>query len=492
MEDIFLDTLKELQTNLGYLMTDQFASHPLRVLLLVLSGSGFTAPRSSTLLQSKKKERISITGQDSAHIGGETESRAIPASFKDAVDQVIAETVAGLDTTYLRALTTHPIANPVLQQLLELELTRSGKQSIKDTKSLFRKLLPDDPLEDRTESVSFINSLLYDPIGSRFLEIIVTLCPGKIFKALYKYCFMGKLGILAKNEVAAFVVIKIIERLGKDDLQNAMDHVCPHIDVLIKRSRTSVIKALIERCRVRHLNTLPISAALKQAYGEEPSDCLTQMLKVSYTSTMGMAEDRRKQLEIQDSTKTHGSLLAQCMLESPGLLRELITDGLLALKPAFLITIAKDRTASRVIQSALVCPEQTPKFCRMLIPRFYGRIKDLAIDTVASHVIDSLWAGSTGLPFIRERIVVEIAQHEASLRTSVPGRAVWRNWRMDIYKTRRKEWLNKGKVQDGGGKTGIELARERYAVGISRVHSVSKPRMGSGTGANGAPIQGKA
>ena len=514
MENLFLYTLNELEGNLGYLMSDEFASHPLRILLVILSGMPLTAATSSSVLQSKKKEHISITRKKPIPTEEKTEARMVPESFHTALEKMMAGALVGLDTTYLRALTSHPIANPVLQLLLELELTTSGKQSAKDSKSLFRKLISDDTLEEGTESASFINHLVYDTIGSRLLEVIIINAPGKTFKALYKNTFKDKIGTFAKNEVAAFVVIKIIERLNKEDLVTARDGICPQIDTLIKHSRTSVIKVLIERCRVRHVDTSSILTGLERSYGEEASERLVNMLKVGTEPTDGMAEDRRKQLDSKDSSKIHGSLLAQCMLEAPDALREYICDGLLAMESPLFITICKDRTASRVLQTALVCPEQAPKFRRLVIPHLYGHMEDLALDAVASHVVDSIWEATKNLIFIRERIANELGQHEAALRASISGRAVWRNWKMDMYKTRRKEWLNetKGQSQDKVkvGKTGIELARERFAAGTTKSqHKGLRARTdngtgngtgtgtGTGTGANSMPqgtaaIQGKA
>lgn len=502
MENLFLYTLNELEGNLGYLMSDQFASHPLRILLVVLSGMPLATASSSSVLQSKKKEHVSIAGGKAMLTEGNTEARIVPDSFHTALEKTMAGAVAGLDPRYLRLLATHPIANPVLQLLLELELTRSAKQSAKDSKSLFRKIVPDDALEEGTENASFINNLVYDTIGSRLLEVIIVNAPGKTFKALYQNSFKSKIGTFAKNEVAAFVVIKIIERLNKEDLMTALDDICPQIETLIQRSRTSVVKTLIERCRVRQLDASSILSGLKQAYGYEPSERLIKMLRVSMEPTNGMSEDRRKQLDSRDSAKTHGSLLAQCMLEAPGALREFICDGLLTMEMPLLITIAKDRTASRVLQTALVCPEQNPKFRRLLIPHFYSHMEDLSMDPIASHVVDSIWEATKGLTFIRERIANELTKQESTLRASISGRAVWRNWKMDLYKTRRKEWLDeaKGQRQDElkAGKTGIELARERFATGRTRQqHKGLKARSGKSTGANSIPqgtaaIQGKA
>ena len=487
MENLLLYTANELEGNLGYLMTDQFASHPLRILLAILSGMPLSRIETNSLMQSKKKEHVSITGNTTTSLLENSDARFVPDSFETMLDKMLVETVAGLTTTDLRALATHQIANPVLQLLLQLELTRSGKQSAKDPDSLFHKLLPDDPPEEGTESASFINSLTYDIIGSRLLEVIVTNAPGKTFKALFRSSFSEKLGTLAKNETAAFVVIKIIERLNKNDLQTALDRICPQVGTLIQRSRTSVIKTLIERCRVRDLKIEPISESLQHAYSGDPSETLKAMLKISSSNTDGISEDRKRQLEARDSTKAHTSLLAQSMLEAPGPLREFITDGLLALEGPLLIDLAKDRTASRVLQAALVCPDQTPRFRKLLIPRLHSHIEDLATHPVASHVIDALWQASEGLTFIRERIADKLARHESPLRDSISGRAVWRNWKMDIYKSRRNEWLNDGKGQFQKQKSAIDLARERAMAkkGNRRIlQDVSKSRMRVTTGAN--------
>ena len=495
MENLFLYTLNELEGNLGYLLTDPFASHTLRILLVVLSGKPLVDASTTSLLQSKKKENISKTVRKSNSAEIRESSRIVPDSFQLTLDKMISGTVTQLDTTYLRALACHPVGNPVLQLLLELELSRSGKQRAKDEDSLFRKLLPDDLVEEGTDTASFVNHLLYNSVGSRLLEVIIRLAPGKTFKALYRGLFQDKLGTVAKNETAGFVVTKILERLNKEDLHQAMEQLCPQIKVLIERQRTSVVKVLIERCRIRQLDTGPISEALAEAYGEEPADRLSRMLRLNTINTDGMAEDRKKQLELHDSGKAHGSLLAQSMLDAPDALRDLITEGLFAMDVPTLVGLSKDRTGSRVLQSALKCSDPGLKFRRVLIQRFFGHLAELASDSIASHVIDAFWAATSGLTFIRERIASELLTNESLLRETVPGRAVWRNWKMDTYKTKKLHWISDAKEKDGALKTGIELARERYAAsakggGKSRGGS-TKPKITISTGANEILVQGK-
>ncbi|KAL8912959.1 MAG: hypothetical protein Q9171_002158 [Xanthocarpia ochracea] len=458
-KQLFLDVSKELEGNLGYLMTDQFASHTLRVLFVVLSGRPLVDAHTTSLLQSKKKEHITLTSRSLPSSSANTSTRTVPDSFQDALDHMMKSMVADLDTTSIRALVSHPVANPLLQLLLDLEFRRAGKSKAKDSSSLFRKLIPDDPPEEGTDSASFFNGMLYDPIGSRLCEVLVTNSPGKTFKVLYQSLVRDKVQNLVKNETASYVLIKALERLNKEDLQQAMHELCPQINLLVERTRTSVIKCLVERCQVRGVDTGPLAVALKEAYGQYPTDRLNKMLKLGTSSSKTMSEERHKNIESHDPSKAHTSLLAQSMLEVSGTLQDFIMDGILSLDNTNLQQMAKDRSATHVLQKSLSCAGDTIRYRRIIMPRLANMTVDLATDAVASHVVDAFWSGTIGLSFIREKIAEHLMQNEAVLRESNPGRAVWRNWKMDTYKTKRFE--AKGRIP--GSKTGIELARERYA-----------------------------
>ncbi|KAL8742641.1 MAG: hypothetical protein Q9190_004910 [Brigantiaea leucoxantha] len=468
MENLFLHTLTELEEALGYLITNTHASHTIRVLLVVLSGRPLASVETAAILRSKKKEHISHFAHKDMFLEGINESRAVPESFQTALQRIISGIVTGLDTTYLRAMACHPVANPLIQLLLELELSQSGRAKAHDNQSLFRKLLPDDPPEQGTESASFFNSLLYEVVGSRLLETVVKLAPGKDFKAIYRNLILDKLPSLARNETASYVLIKVLERLSKEDLEEAVARVCPQIGPLIENSRTIVIKVLIERCRVRKANTDSLATAIEQAYSQEPHKRLCRLLGLESAGSDVMSADRKRQLDSQDAGRAHGSLLAQSMLDGADKLRDLILDGILGLDIPMLIATAKDRTATHTLQKSLFCNDNDLKFRRTLAPRFLGSLTILSTDPVASHVIDSLWRGTDGLKFIREKMAEELFQNEATLRETLSGRAVWRNWKMDMYRTRKTEWLSEAKSQTSENQSGIEVARLRHAKTISR------------------------
>ena len=475
MENLFLYVVNELEGNLGYLMTDHFASHTLRVLLVVLSGRPLIDTATTSLIQSKKKEKIDIADQTSRKQDVYNTTRSVPGSFSEALDNMILSTVTGLDTTYLRALATHPVGNPVIQLLIELEFARSGKQKAKDQNSLFHRLLPDDPIAQGTTSASFVTSLLYDTVGSRLLETIVQHAPGRVFKAIYRSLFRDKLASLAKNETAGFVMIKILERLSAEDLQHATEQICPQIGSLIERSRTSIIKILIERCHVRDVDVTPVVLEIRRAYNGNESNLLMNMLKLDVNDAESMAPERKKKLEMQDSAKVHASLLAQTMLETPGPLREMITTSILSLDTSTLVMMAKNRTATHVFQKALTCNGQTKLFLRKSTQAFQGHISDLTLDPIASHVVDTLWDATADQLFLRERVAQELLENETNIKDSFSGRVVWKNWMMDLYKRRRVEWIKqaKGTAMDNHeahikdqqvAPSAIELARKKFAL----------------------------
>jgi len=483
MENLFLHTLNELEGYLGYLLTDKSGSHALRTLLVVLSGEPLAPSSSKTLLHSKRKEHITVNGHER---NGEasTETRVVPDSFVAALEKVIDGSVSGLETNYLRALATHPVGNPTLQLLLKLELTRFGKQRAKDEKSIIHKLLPDDPIAEGTTSASFVNGLVYDAVGSRLLEAILEFAPAKLFKALYRQFFKERMGSLARNEIAGYVVCKVLERLSKDDLEQAMETILPQIHGLVERNRLTVIKTLVERCAAREASTILLAEALEAAYGGPNQFNISRLLKLG-EATPDLSPEPVKDTKAPQAQpeKLHGSLLAQAMIAVQGPLSSLIFDSLIRLGPPLVLKVAKDPTASRTIQAALASQNASIIFRRKMIQQFYGHIGELALDPAASHVIDSIWEGTHGLAFIRERIAEELAENEAALRQSTVGRAVWRNWKMDLYKRRRADWVTQSRKNAGNDgfqpfpedekpekseprkyKRAIDLAREKHAT----------------------------
>ena len=307
------------------------------------------------------------------------------------------------------------------------------------------------------------------------METIVQYVPGKVFKKLYRNVLRERMGSLAKNDTASYVAIKILERLSKEDLEAARDQILPEIPALAARHRVNLIKALVDRCTVRGVDMKPLLASLKVAYGEEAAARLPRILKLEAApdQDQGQKFDKDRKLVIYrkaHAVDLHGSLLAQSMLQAP-LICDFIHESLLAMPSGLLLLLAKDAIASRVIQLAVTCDTSSTQFRRKLVASFFGHMSELAVDPAGSHLADSLWDGTAGSHFMKERLAKELQEHETEQRDSRYGRTVWKNWSMDLYQRRFYDWQVHAKGITAGDeskqappkKSAIELARARHA-----------------------------
>jgi nucleolar protein 9 len=500
LEEMFLSAADELGPNVGFLLTDRFASHTLRVLFLILSGEALDDESTMTILASKKKEvPVAMTKSHDA----DRPKRRVPKSFRKALQKLIENFVSTIDSTYLRALATHPTGNPVLQLLLRLELAMHGKNQ--PDVSLYRKLLPEEGEDDEnSETAKFISGLLYDPVGSHLVEGLVQNLAGKAFKKVYRTVLKPRLGSMVKNDTASYVAIKTLERLGKDDLAEAKTSVLPEFSTLLARRRFAVVKVIVERCVVRHVDLQEVAQIIQAEYGE-PSTLLPGLLGFSTAAAdqklpRSTEADEPRAPTAAPKTDVHASLLAQAMLHAPGPVGSLVHDGLLALDGDALVAMCRDPAASRLVQNALAPTRpgsgagagDNQQFRRRFVPRFYGQIVGLAQHLTGSYVVDALWSATDNLHFMKERLAGELAGDAGTLRESPFGRNVWKNWSMELYLRRPAEWraLAKDKPEDKTDKTetkgvaatnvapdapskpksAIELARERHAKKTSQAH----------------------
>lgn len=491
MESLFLQAAEELEPHAGFLLTDRFASHTIRVLFLVLSGDSLDDDSIKALLASKKKEKLDTPIEKVAQVP--ESKRVVPKTFRPALDGLIKSGVSSLDTTYLRALATHPTGNPVLQLLLHLELSGVEKKKSADGHSVFRKLFPDHELEEGSESAKFIVGLVYDPTGSHLVEILVQKLPGKVFKKLYKNVLKSRLGNLSKNDTASYVAIRILERLGKDDLLEAKELILPELPILISRRRTGLIKVLVERSAVREVDLTDVADAIKSEYTKENQDFISNLLdfkqsKAQETEEEESSEQSKNSSKSSHKTDVHGSLLAQAMLQAPGI-SAIVQDSLIGLESKTLVAMCQDPASSRVIQKALAPTAANLQFRRRFVPRFYEHIATIAQDLTGSYVADALWSATDGLHFMKEKLAQELSNHEKPIRESPFGRNVWRNWVMDTFHRRPGEWKALARGQDTHEqsrdisrqhdsqspekkKSAIELARERHAQ--KKSHAANK------------------
>ena len=440
MEGLFTEVARQLKPDIGYLMTEKFATHVVRTLMLILSGESLNSDFSRKILGQKRKDAAET--RDAA-----TGDRYVPQSFQATLSELIEGPVAGLQTSYARSLATSPTGSPVMQLLLRFELTVAGKQKVKDDNSLFKRLLPDDSFEDDTENAKFILGLIYDPTGSRLIEVLIQNLPGKTFKKLYRSIIKSRLSDLSKNEIASHVASRALERLGKADLDEALELIAPELPADILRNQLTVLRTLIDRINIREANPVPVLEALRISYGEDPVLRLPRMLRLDTAPERETGGAEKKTGEVEKTKQksavdTHGSLLAQSILQAPSFC-DFLHKSLLELDAVLLLALCRDRSGTYIIQIALTSPQSPPAFLRQFCRCIEPHAVEIATDPIGSHVVDALWTAtsrSTGLHFIKESIASNLASAESQLRESIPGRMIWRNWALDLYRRRPREW----------------------------------------------------
>ncbi|OTA83024.1 hypothetical protein M434DRAFT_400807 [Hypoxylon sp. CO27-5] len=455
MEELFLLTLDELEGHLGYLLTDKFASHTLRVLLIILSGRPLEESQTKSLIHSKKKEKISVpwTSDDPTDLNSQL--RAVPMSFNLAAKKIIADSVSSMNSTELRVLARHPTGNPVLQLLLELDISLNLKANDDESgdMTLLWRLLPGAPasLKNATSPASdFVNQMLYDPIGSRLLETLITHCPGKIFKPLYKHVFGSRIHSLLRNDVASYPAIRVLNRLSKEDLVEAVEKTLPELNKLVTLSRFNVIKTLFERCQARQANSeiQSLTKALIESFGSDPKSLVPKLCLPESSE----AEDENGHEPLKKNRAalvSHGAHLTTAMLAIPGPPSNAIQTSLAALPEELILQLATSSApTSYVLVNAFSTPSRNKIFHKTLVAALRPHAFQLAMSEHGNKVLNAIVSipskgDGISIPFhIKELIMEQLGQHEQELRDSFEGRRVWRTWKGDLWRNRRREWIS--------------------------------------------------
>ena len=242
METLFLHVFHQILPHLGDLITHTFASHAVRTLILLLAGR----PASSVaVLHSRKKEGLSSVATTPGEV-------AVPQSFRGAVAQVLCFVGENFSTDQLRALAVDRIASPALQIILQIEMALPKKDRRRRAKEgclLLDRLMGTTTKDDGEgdskgngrgddgggddEGRSFFQNLLYDPVGSHLAESLIRDAPKKDFDVLYTRFIRARLASLARNETAAFVVQRVLEKLSGVLLQEAGNEVLAQVPGLV-------------------------------------------------------------------------------------------------------------------------------------------------------------------------------------------------------------------------------------------------------------------
>ncbi|KAI9575034.1 armadillo-type protein [Boletus coccyginus] len=462
---LVLDICEEVSPSFSSLITDPFASHVLRSLLLLLcptllpenSARKSVRSKNSVSWKAKQGHMKSVFSNDK---GGDihASSASVPGSFRTAANRFLRILRDGLDANEVRALAANKVASPLLQLALEIE---ADYDSASSPDSLMDRILVGMIKayhEDSTASVEpseYLVTLLRDPTSSHLLETLVSRCPEQVFNILWSTYFKGKLARLALHPVANFVVAKAIGRQDSKQLGDTLEELKSSWSKLIKSSRTGVLRALIDRshslgthqkgvCEAvltsveisspgNRDNLVPCLLLLKslEEYRAIPaSEALPNMIHKKYRRS-DQADNRRE-------PKIQGALILQSLLrlDEPHCL--IVVDSVSSLPMGDLIRIAHNATSSRVLDALLESPTVSFKAKRRFVTSLIGHYHSLIDDRIGSRIGDRCWDFAD--PYLREKIARSLIPFEQSLAASFYGKFFARNLNLYLLQRRPEEW----------------------------------------------------
>ena len=485
MEDLFLYMLDELEEYLSFLLSDRYASHTLRILLLVLSGRPLDRASTKSLLRSRKKENVTVVGARANQPHElSSQNRVVPQSFTIAARKVIADATSKMDDTALRILAKHPTGNPVLQLCLELDIILNTKD--KDAKSdgdnpeapmpLLDRLIPNAPSSFKEEGSSasdFVNSMLYDPIGSRLLETLITHCPGKVFRGLQANLFGPRIHNLLRNDIASYPAIRVLNRLNREDLVDAVQKSLPQVPILVEKGRFNVLKTFFERCSIRKANTEldHLINAIVEALGGNQNSLVSKLCFLE-DEPEKPAEGFQQDAKNAAVLASHGSQLVRAMLGISGSPCKAVQSSISSLSPEQLLHLATSspQTAG-LLTTALTTPSKSSGFHKVLVAGLASQAIALANSQQGQNVLSAIISSpSKGegitIPFhLKEIIISKLAENEKELRETWTGRNVWRTWKGDLWAHRRADWVRWAKETDPEGARQGAMPKPRHHPG---------------------------
>lgn len=477
LEAMFLKMLAELSSHWYTMMLHQYASHVLRLIILILSGKELpSSTMANSILRSKKskvaRKMIDIKDNEDFNRAFQT-----PPSFKDELKKLITEISSKLEPESARSLAIHKIASPVLQLIIKVE-------GIFDRERLVWHLLfkPEKEGKDPKEE-AFVEYLLSDSVGSHFLEAIIKNDGArmKYIERLYKLYMKERVLKLAKRSTTGVYIIQaLLLKLKAGEIEYIMDQIIPELSLLVSISENQNIdlgKSIIEASASRF--NYGKDEIVKQLFTkfapnydmEEPDNTSTEFFEnvLQLTgSTLGntrddwpTAEERRKALFLEKLMEYDYSFVVcawyNCMAMSSERFLQMCFHGVFChvIENALVVQPASEGESKEINISR-------KKFLNI----FMGHISDLACNAYGSHIVDKLWQFTVLLPMYKDRIGSELMSNSHKVKESTYGKLVWRNWSMELFARKKFDWKSLVKKQQ----------QEYYGEGEGEDHTVEKKK----------------
>ncbi|ORX72330.1 hypothetical protein DL89DRAFT_265918 [Linderina pennispora] len=390
-EQLVLGLTEMLKPHWQSLMVNEYASHVLRVLLLVLAGDPIEDPSSKA--KSGIKSRRSTKYME--------DRNGLPSQDK------------ALQRKRRRMLANDKLGSHVLQLMITLQAART---SVEYPGSLLDKLLMVD--HENTRRDNYIRSMLEDVVGSHFLEITLRIASPALLQRLYTRYFRGSLSELGFHPISNFVVQSLLSNAKSPEIE-------PLVHDLLFKNRPGVIRALIESCVRLKAGYSELINALNKGLGATTTNERKELINL--LAFLITYQDFVRADYNTLPFKLQGSLILQALLQFPVEGMRPILESYFAQEPMKIYSWAKDPSGSHIVEAIIRSPQVPLKQKRRILRQYESHYADLAMRQYSD------------LKY-KETIMAELLQRETQLNDSMFGRIVASKCKLDQYKRRADEW----------------------------------------------------
>lgn len=452
MENMFLFMLNELKPHLKTMVNHQYASHALRLLILILSSKTLpnTTKTNSTLRSKRSKiARKMIDIKDSEDFDKLYQT---PESFKLELREIVgvlyADFSAGAKSrsdisptliTKFREYCVDKVASPVIQLIIQVE-------GIFDRDRSFWRLVFNTSEEKDSKEESFVEYLLSDPVGSHFLQNVIGYARTKYVERLYHLYMQDRILKLAKRDsTAAYVVHALLKTLKKKEVKEILDAIVPELTILLNSNidfGTSIINASV--AEDNYLREEVITQLIAKYYPRESSskNILESCLLLS-SSTLGNTRD-----DWPTAEERRRSIFLEKLIDYDDKFLIVTIESMLALPQERLLQMCYHGVFSHVVEQVLQ-PKRVDTIKRKLLLNVFCKdVINMSCNAYGSHIMDKLWNFSAKLTLYKERIAGTMAEESEKVKNSTYGRQVWKNWSMELYVRKRWDWKRIVKEQE--------------------------------------------
>ncbi|KAI9317229.1 armadillo-type protein [Dichotomocladium elegans] len=448
MEQMILNMCEDILPEMGDLICQSYASHVIRVLIFVLAGKRIDDFRGQ--LRSKNAKRFKEKYDPSAQKVSVKASRTrlVPDSFKPMLQKLIADVAENATEEQLRGIVMDSNGSPVIQVLLEALDDDKESEKIKTMfldRMLWGLLTGEDTAATQTVRQAWFQNMIFDKVGSHMVQFIIKIAPSAVYKKMYVTLLRGKMLGYSKHAVANYVIQSVLSNARDSSQLKEMAAELGGFKFLLETGKYGVIRSLVEASVKLGVLQAEVMGWLIEAFGlktdedkKQFANCLIRMKPLEVYQELSADEKTSSQ-----NFHIQGSLIFQEVMKMPSEQHSVLVGSFLSQKPEDTLKWCFSPLGSRAFESILRSDEVNIKVKKRVTKNLEGRFVALAKDKFGSHIIERCWEVAD--INTKEQIATELLKKEYDLADHYIGKCILWSCRIDQFKRRRQEWIEREK-----------------------------------------------